>query len=124
MSSEFEALFFVKSWIERGAKKSHASSGLNAYLRAVLAPKGGTEQFVTQVTRRGNEQVLTGETKAPESLWDAESSDYFLCGYGTGRRAAPRKNYDPVARDDDKGRRYQRVASLLEEEFELTSISG
>ena len=28
MSSEFEALFFVKSWIERGAKKSHASSGL------------------------------------------------------------------------------------------------
>lgn len=91
------------------------------------------EVFRAVIDQRGNENVIdlnrTGKlylnkVEVPDSLWLADSSEYFLCGYGASRRAAPRANYDPAGRDEERGRRYQRVASLFEEDFELTSVSG
>lgn len=108
----------------RGLIKEPEREHINAFLKTALTSGETIEEFVMHVIRRGTEQVLTSQSAPPESLWDAQSSDFFLCGYGAGRRAAPRENYDPKARDDKRGRRYQRVASLFDEEFHLTSVSG
>lgn len=105
-------------------------------LSAARAEAEHREQWMTVLERKGQETVIDGhrtglgdpaspaKLRIPESLHLDSSPDFFLCAYGAGRRSEDTSLYDPAAREQRMGSRFQRVASLLTDSFTLVSFSA
>lgn len=90
--------------------------------QAVLERKNGENYFAYADT--GLRSAADDAVPPPASLRAADVPSFFLCGYGSNRRSEEITTYDEAARHRTRSARYQRVASLFEDGFTLTSFSS
>lgn len=92
---------------------------------------GGTERPIplaadVSVTRRGDFEEISAQ--APDGLWsdlfEESSPSFFIAGYGTNRHVSDDPRADPSQERGRRRRRYQRVASLLEDSASLVPLSA
>ena len=63
------------------------------------------------------------QTHLWDKMYDNKSSAFLLLGYGANRRVEPSKTFDNSLRSKTRLLRYQRVASLFEEQMTLVPLS-
>lgn len=69
------------------------------------------------------EEIFPVKPNDTEIFFDEKSSAYFLIAYGATRRVET-ENFTPAARRKERFARYQRIASLFEEQFTLLPLSA
>lgn len=102
------------------ADRGPGDEDVDYVFQAVLDHKGTENYFVHQKTAIFFDGA---QLPVPDSLRDASTAAFLLCGYGSSRRSEDAQTYDEAARLKSRSARYQRVASLFEEGFTLIPFS-
>jgi energy-coupling factor transporter ATP-binding protein EcfA2 len=81
------------------------------------------------IERRGDVEILPSSPAAFDlpvwsKMFEDRSSSFFLVGYGAQRRAEVLSSSDLSGRRKSRALRYERVASLFEDQFPLMSLSA
>jgi predicted ATPase len=88
----------------------------------------GTKQSVeTIVERRGDVELIRGvdeQNQIWEGMFNDTSPAFLLVGYGATRRVETLSSIDPAARSKTRQLRYERVASLFENNFTLRPLAS
>ncbi len=91
-------------------------------LTATLTDEGDQNMEVATVID-GKRGILEGESSQLPELFNDQSAAYFITGYGATRWVGSTGPHDhPSIRDKARARRYQRIASLFEENFNLMPL--
>lgn len=105
---------------ERYLMDSKADESLEYLFRTVLKKKPSGDVIEPESTHL---YIGAGPAPVPDKLYENEDPAFFLCGYGSSRRSEESSTYDESTRSKSRALRYQRIASLFEEGFTLTSFS-
>lgn len=92
-------------------------------------PKGGEarRRVATTIERRGDVERIVGyDDSSPvwEGMFSEESPAFLIVGYGATRRVESSANIDTAARSKSRQLRYERVASLFEDQFTLRPLAS
>ncbi|WP_246413202.1 AAA family ATPase [Methylobacterium brachythecii] len=119
--------------IRRGPLEKHADRAtldIDMVVHRQDGLKKGSEarrRVATSVERRGDVERIVGyDDSHPiwEGMFSEESPAFLIVGYGATRRVESSANVDTAARSRARQLRYERVASLFEEQFTLRPLTS
>jgi len=83
------------------------------------------EQVEARIVRRRDTERVEGPDElhgAWEGLYDEDAASFLVLGYGATRREDFSESFDPAAQRKHRSARYQRVASLFEDQVALVPL--